>query len=221
MKRLSKRLSSLSIVVAAVVAASGLSGCAALFIGGAMVGGTLVATDRRTSGAQLEDQSIELKGGKRVAEVTDQQKSRVSVTSYNRTVLLTGEVQTDTEKAAAEQAVTQLENVRTVVNEITLAGNNTFSRSGASDALLTSKVKATLIDARDVMANAFKVVTERGTVYLMGIVTQREADRATDLARSISGVQKVVRVFEVVSEDELARLRPAEPPKPATSSNKP
>jgi len=221
MKRLVSRLSPLPIVVAAVVAASSLSGCAALFIGGAMVGGTLVATDRRTSGAQLEDQSIELKGGKRIAEVTDQQKSRVSITSYNRTVLLTGEVQTDTEKAAVEQAVTQLENVRTVVNEVSLAGSNTFSRSGASDALLTSKVKATLIDARDVMANAFKVVTERGTVYLMGIVTQREADRATDLARSISGVQKVVRVFEVVSEDELARLRPAEPPKPATSSNKP
>src|SRR6185436_3714511 len=215
MKSLSSRLSPLTVVVAAVVATSSLSGCAAFFIGGAMVGGTLVATDRRTSGAQIEDQSIELKGGKRLSEVTDQQKSRVSITSYNRMVLLTGEVQTDTEKAAAEQAVTQLENVRTVVNEISLAGSNTFSRSGASDALLTSKVKATLIDARDVMANAFKVVTERGTVYLMGIVTQREADRATDLARSISGVQKVVRVFEVVSEDELARLRPAEPPKPA------
>lgn len=223
MKSLSSlsRFSPLTVVVAAVVATSSLSGCAAFFIGGAMVGGTLVATDRRTSGAQIEDQSIELKGGKRLSEVTDQQKSRVSITSYNRMVLLTGEVQTDTEKAAAEQAVTQLENVRTVVNEITLAGNNTFSRSGASDALLTSKVKATLIDARDVMANAFKVVTERGTVYLMGVVTQREADRATDLARSISGVQKVVRVFEIVSEDELARLRPADPPKPATSSNKP
>ena len=114
--------------------------------------------------------------------------------------------------------------MRTVVNEISLAGSNTFSRSGASDALLTSKVKATLIDARDVMANAFKVVTERGTVYLMGVVTQREADRATDLARSISGVQKVVRVFEIVSEDELARLRPADPPKPAdtkAASSKP
>jgi len=210
MKSLSSlsRLSPLTVVVAAVVATSSLSGCAAFFIGGAMVGGTLVATDRRTSGAQIEDQSIELKGGKRLSEVTDQQKSRVSITSYNRMVLLTGEVQTDTEKAAAEQAVTQLENVRTVVNEISLAGNNTFSRSGASDALLTSKVKATLIDARDVMANAFKVITERGTVYLMGRVTEREADRAVEIARGVSGVQKVVRLLEILTEQELADLAP-------------
>jgi len=198
----------LSMLLAALVAASALSGCAVLFLGGAAVGGALVATDRRTSGAQLEDQAIELKAAGRLRDAIDPQRSKVGVVSYNRMVLLTGEVQSDAEKANAEQAVAKLENVRSIVNEIGVVGSATFSRSPSGDALVTSKVKATLIDARDLQANAFKVTTERGTVYLMGIVTEREADRATELTRSISGVQKVVRVFEIVTEAELANLRP-------------
>ena len=219
MKSLSR--SRLALVMAAALATSAVSGCAFLFLGGAMVGGSLVATDRRTSGAQLEDQALELKAAGRLRDVTDQQRSKVSVTSYNRMVLLTGEVQSDAEKANAEQAVTRLENVRSVVNELGVVGSATFGRSVTGDALVTSKVKATLVDARDLQANAFKVVTERGTVYLMGIVTEREADRATELTRSISGVQKVVRVFEVVTEAELANMRPvpntANPPAAAAS----
>ena len=198
----------LTMLTAAVVAASALSGCAFLFLGGAVAGGALVATDRRTSGAQLEDQAIELKANGRLKDVIDAQRSKVDVTSYNRMVLLTGEVQNEAEKANAEQAVARLENVRSVVNEIGIVGSATFSRSRSGDAFITSKVKATLVDARDLQANAFKVTTERGTVYLMGIVTEREADRATELTRSISGVLKVVRVFEIVSEAELANLRP-------------
>jgi len=199
----------LTMLTAALVAASALSGCAALFLGGAFAGGALVATDRRTSGAQLEDQAIELKASGRLRDVIDAQRSKVEVTSYNRMVLLTGEVQNEAEKANAEQAVARLENVRSVVNEIGIVGSAAFSRSSSGDAFITSKVKATLVDARDLQANAFKVTTERGTVYLMGIVTEREADRATELTRSISGVLKVVRVFEIVSEAELANLRPA------------
>jgi osmotically-inducible protein OsmY len=180
----------------------GLSACAPLVIGSA-VGSAIMVTDRRTSGTQIEDEAIELKATKRVGEVLGDRGGRVSATSYNRLVLLTGQVPADGDRAAVEQAVARIENVKTVVNELTV-GFTTGIGTRSNDLLLTSKVKATFVDAKDVQANAFKVVTEAGVVYLMGRVTQREADRATELARGISGVQKVVRVFEVVSESELA-----------------
>lgn len=196
--------------LAAALAASTLLGaCAPLVVGGAMVGGALVVTDRRTSGTQLEDQTIEFKAGARMREVVGE-RGRVSATSYNRLVLLTGEVATEADKAAAEQAAARVENVRATVNElVVLEGGFASSLANRSnDAILSGKVKASLVDAKDLQANAFKVVTERGTVYLMGRVTEREASRATDVARSINGVRKVVRVFEVVSEAELATGAP-------------
>lgn len=194
--------------VAAIVMFAGLvSACAPLVMGGAMVGTALVASDRRTTGIQLEDQSIELKASARVREVIGE-RGRVSITSYNRLVLITGEVQTDADKVAVEQAIAQVENVRSTVNELVVLGTNAFASTLANrsnDSILSGKVKATFVDARDIHANAFKVVTERGAVYLMGRVTEREANRATELARSVGGVQKVVRVFEVITEQELAR----------------
>ncbi len=196
--------------LAAVLAATTLLGaCAPLVVGGAMVGGALVVTDRRTSGTQLEDQTIEFKAGARMREVVGE-RGRVSATSYNRLVLLTGEVATEADKAAAEQAAARVENVRATVNELAvLEGGFASSLANRSnDAILSGKVKASLVDAKDLQANAFKVVTERGTVYLMGRVTEREASRATDVARSINGVRRVVRVFEVVSEAELATGAP-------------
>ena len=196
--------------LAAALAASTLLGaCAPLVVGGAMVGGALVVTDRRTSGTQLEDQTIEFKAGARMREVVGE-RGRVSATSYNRLVLLTGEVATEADKAAAEQAAARVENVRATVNElVVLEGGFASSLANRSnDAILSGKVKASLVDAKDLQANAFKVVTERGTVYLMGRVTEREASRATDVARSINGVRKVVRVFEVVPEAELATGAP-------------
>jgi len=183
-----------------------LSGCAGLVVGGAVMGG-LMATDRRTSGAQIEDQAIELKAINRV-QTTLGERGHVSVTSYNRMVLLTGEVPTEADRAAVEQAVTQIENVRAIVNELAVSTNSTIG-SRSNDAVLTSKVKASFLDAKDLQSNAFKVLTERGQVFLMGRVTEREARRAGDVARSISGVLKVVRVFEVISEAELAELQPA------------
>lgn len=193
--------------VAAALAASTLLGaCAPLLVGGAMMGGALVVTDRRTSGTQVEDQAIEFKAGARVRDATGD-RGRISLTSYNRLVLLTGEAASDADKEAAEQAVARVENVRATVNELVVIGSTGFSSSFANrsnDAILTGKVKATLVDAKDLQANAFKVVTDRSVVYLMGRVTEREATRATEVARSISGVRKVVRVFEVVSEAELA-----------------
>ena len=188
-------------VAAALAAASLMSACAPLLIGGAVVGSGLVATDRRTAGIQIEDESIELRAASRIRELAT--LGQVSVTSYNRMVLLTGEVPGAPERAAVEAAVAKVENVRAVVNEIVVAPNSAFS-SRAEDGRLASKVKLTLVDAKDVQANAFKVTCERRVVYLMGRVTEREANRGAELASQVSGVEKVVKVFEIISEKDLS-----------------
>lgn len=197
--------------LAAAALTGALSACAPLVLGGAMVGSVLMVTDRRSSGAQVEDQAIELKAINRVREAVGE-RGHVNTTSYNRMVLLTGEVPTEADRVAVEQAVARIENVRSTVNDLALSGNSSLT-SRSNDTILTSKVKASFVDARDMLSNAFKVTTERGTVYLMGRVTEREATRAADLARSVSGVQKVVRVFEIVTEAELADLQPKTPAK--------
>lgn len=196
----------------ALVAGTTLSACAPLLIGGAIWGGTMVVTDRRTSGTQLDDQSIELKSIRRISDVIGD-RGHVNVTSYSRLVLLTGEVPTEADKAAVEQAVARIDNVRSIVNELTLTSPSSLS-GRSNDTLLTSKVKASMVDAKDIQANAFKVVTERSVVYLMGRVSERESDRAADVARGVSGVQKVVKVFEVVTEGELADTQPKTVAKP-------
>ena len=183
-----------------------LSACFPLLAGGALAGGALVAIDRRTSGAQLEDEGIELRAMSRLRD-TIGSRARVSVTSYNRQVLLTGEVLNEPDKKAVEQVITRVENVTSVVNELAVINSPTLVQR-SSDVLITGQVKALLVDSKDLFANAFKVVTERGTVYLMGRVTQREADRATDIVRGARGVQKVVRLLEIISENELRSLTP-------------
>ena len=204
-KRSISAASRMAVLAAAVTTATLLGACAPLLIGGAMVGTALSVTDRRTSGAQLEDQAIELKAINRVREAAGS-GSNVNVTSYNRTVLLTGEVASDAARGAAEQAVARIENVRATVNELAVMGTTTLS-ARSNDAILSSKVKAAFVDAKGLQANAVKVVAERGSIYLMGRVTEREANRATELARATSGVGKVVRVFEILSEAELAALQ--------------
>lgn len=193
------RLSAAAALAAAL--AGGLSACAPLLVGGAVVGGGLVATDRRTAGIQLEDEGIELRAASRIRELAT--LGQVSVTSYNRLVLLTGEVPGANERAQVEQAVARVENVRGVVNEVVVAPNSSLS-SRTADSGLAAKVKLTLVDAKDVQANAYKVVAERRVVYLMGRVTEREANRGAELASQVSGVDKVVKVFEIVSEKDLA-----------------
>lgn len=195
-----------SALLAALAASSLFSACAPLLVGGAVVGTTLVVADRRTSGTQVEDQGIELKTLSRVREAIGD-RGHVNATSYNRMLLLTGEVASEADKAAVEQNVARIENVRSIVNELGVMGATSLT-SRSNDTILTSKVKASFVDAKDVQANAFKVVTERGVVYLMGRVTEREATRASEIARGVGGVQKVVRVFEVVSEAELADMVP-------------
>jgi osmotically-inducible protein OsmY len=192
-----------------VAAAATLSGCFPMIMGGAMMG-TLVATDRRTSGAQLEDEGIELRAASRVRENLGD-RVHVNVTSYNRRVLITGEVPNAQDKQLVEQVVSHVENVVSVVNELAELGNTTLTQR-SSDVLVSARVRAGLVDAKDLVFNSFKVVTERGTVYLLGRVTQREAERATEVARSTSGVQKVVRVFENLSEDELRNMLPQPAP---------
>ncbi|NML13904.1 BON domain-containing protein [Azohydromonas caseinilytica] len=194
-------------LVAVLGAAAWFSGCAPLVVGGAAVGGALVFNDRRTSGTQIEDQAIEVKAGNRVREVLGD-RGHLNFTSYNRALLITGEVPAEADRQAVESAVSGIENLRAVVNELGVLGNSSLT-SRSSDTIVTSKVKATFVDAKDLQASAFKVVTERGTVYLMGRVTEREAARATELARNIGGVEKVVRVFEILTESELANLQTA------------
>ncbi|WP_029526462.1 BON domain-containing protein [Polaromonas glacialis] len=190
---------------AAVLLSSLLSACVGpLLVGGAMVGGTLVAVDRRSSGAQLDDEAIEVRAASQIRSNLGT-RVRASVTSYNRQVLLTGEVPNLQDKQRVEDVVKSVENVASVVNELAVL-NSPSLMDRSADALLTGRVKAMLLDASDLQSNAFKVVTERNTVYLMGRVTQREADRATEVVRATPGVQKVVRLLEIISEQELQRL---------------
>jgi osmotically-inducible protein OsmY len=190
--------------LAAATLAAALSACAPLIIGGAAVG-AMVTLDRRTSGAQLDDEAIELRGASRLREALG--AVHVNINSFNRQVLLTGEVPNEAAKQTAEQVISRVDNVKGIVNELAVMSSTTLAQR-SSDTLVTAKVRASLVDARDLYVTAFKVVTERGTVYLMGRVTQREADRATQMVRTIPGVQRVVRIFETISEEELRRLAP-------------
>ena len=202
--------------LAAATLAAGLSACAPLIVGGAVVGGVM-AVDRRTAGTQIEDEGIELRAANRIRETLGD-RVHVNVTSYNRQALLTGEVPTAQDRQTVEQIVSQVENTRSVVNDLAVMPPSTLSQR-SNDTFITGKVRASLVDAKDISANAFKVVTERNVVYLMGRVSQREATRATEITRGVGGVSKVVRVFEIVSEEELRRIAPQ--PAPVTTDSAP
>jgi len=201
-------------VLGALLLFSTLGACAPLMIAG-VAGTAMVASDRRTSGAQLEDESIELRAQARIRDNLGE-RVHVNVTSFNRQVLLTGEVTAEKDRQAVVQLVERIENVKAVVNELAVMPMSNLSER-SNDLLIVAKVKASFVDSRDLFANAFKVVTERGTVYLMGRVTQREANSATQLTRNVSGVNKVVRLFEIISEEELRNLLPP-PPAPAEAA---
>lgn len=187
----------------AASALTSLSGCAPLVVGSAVMTG-VVATDRRTAGSQVEDESIELKVASTVRQNLGD-RVHLNVTSYNRKVLLSGEAATAADRERAEKLAQSQENVQSVVNDLAVMAPSSLTQR-SKDTILTGQVKAAFIDAKDLQVNSIKVVTERGTVYLMGRVTDREAKRAVDVTRAISGVAKVVRVFELISEEELRRL---------------
>jgi len=182
-----------------------LSGCFGLIVG-AGITGAVSAVDRRTLGAQTEDKSVTVKAEIKMREVTNG-NGNINVTSFNRKVLLTGEVRDEAMKAAAEREVRKIENVVSVINELKISGSSSYT-SRSNDALITTKVKASLVDMKTVSAISFKVTTERGVVYLMGLVTPREGNIAADVAKGVSGVTSVVKIFEYISEED-ARAKQA------------
>jgi osmotically-inducible protein OsmY len=172
---------------------SQITACVPVVVGGAAAGGAMAA-DRRTSGIYVEDENIELKALKQM-ETNLGENAHVNVTSYNRNVLLTGEVPVAESKTKAESLVKEITNTRSVTNEITVGPKSSIG-SRSNDTYLTSKVKTKFITENKFSANHVKVVTENSVVYLLGIVTKAEGDAAADIASNTDGVAKVVKVFE-------------------------
>lgn len=187
-----------------------LQGCFPVVAAGVGTG-VFAALDRRTVGTQTEDETIEWKASARQRENFGE-KVHVNFTSYNRKVLLTGEAPSAEIKAEVERLTASVPNVQGVYNELTVAGASSFS-ARSNDTYITSKVKARFIDAAKFSANHVKVVTEAGTVFLLGLVTQREADAAIEVARTTSGVMKVVNLMEIISEAKARELDPPPPDK--------
>ncbi len=192
-----------------------LEACVPAALVGGGVAGSMAASDRRTFGTQTEDRTIGFKG-ESVADAVVGNQGHVSVTSFNRLVLITGEVPNEGMKTRVASEVKQVPNVRNIVNMLEIGAPSSMG-SRSSDSLITAKVSASFLDAKDLYSNSLKTVTERGVVYLMGRVTEREGNRAAEVASMVPGVQRVVKVFEHISEEELESMKvqivpPAEPP---------
>lgn len=179
-------------LIALLIIVSALSGCAAVVVGGAGTA-ALVGADRRTVGTVAEDQGIEFKTNNRISDKYPD--AHINITSYNRMVLLTGEAPTNAARSEIEKIARAVENVRGIYNEIAVVGNSALTARG-NDSYLTGKVKARFVDSQKFNALYVKVVTESSVVYLLGMVNRKEADDATEIARTTGGVQKVVRLFE-------------------------
>jgi osmotically-inducible protein OsmY len=201
-----------ALAIMAAVAALSSAGCAPLLVGGAVAGGVMVASDRRSPGIQLEDQAIELRVREALGKAFPKDRANISVTSFNQRVLLTGEVTEAQMKSEAEAIARKSENVRAVVNELHVGSLSTFANRNF-DTALTSKVLAALLQAPGVPSGAIKVVSERAVVYLMGRVTPSEGEAAARAASRVAGVQRVVKNFDYLSEkeaaDEAAKASPA------------
>ncbi|MBS7328540.1 MAG: BON domain-containing protein [Oxalobacter sp.] len=181
-----------------------LTACVPVMLVSGAVGGGMAASDRRTVGMQTEDKVITLKG-ENIAAKTSGENGHVNVACFNRKVLLTGEVDSEATKQAVANEISSIENVQAVVNEIAVMAPSTIG-SRSNDSLITSKVSASFLAEKDLYSHAFKTVTERGTVYLMGRVTEREGNHAAQVASGVSGVQQVVKVFEYITEEELQKM---------------
>ena len=194
----------LGLALGTVLCAS-LQGCLPLVVGATAVG-SMAAVDRRSLGMQTDDKTIELKGEGRARKITGD-KGRVAVTSYNRMVVLSGEVADEKMKAEVQAQIATLGDLKKIENDLEVAPVSTVS-ARSSDLLITSKVKAAIIDTKDLYISAFKVHTDRGVVYLLGRVTQREAKLGAEVARNAaSDIRKVVKLFEYISEDELLEIK--------------
>lgn len=192
--------------------AATLQGCV-LAIAGAAAGGALVGTDRRTLGAQTEDREIQVKA---LTQLNNQlpDGSHVDVTLFNRRVLLTGEVPNEASKQRAEEIVRGVNNVHAIVNELAVEDPSSLT-TRANDSYLIGRVKTELIAEKGISANNFKVVCERGNVYLMGLVTVREGDIGADAASRVPGVMQVVKVFQYIEPQGAPALSAAPANSPA------
>jgi len=192
-----------------VALAVGLQGCPAIIAGGG-VAAVSSLEDRRTTGTQLDDNAIESRAASRIGERLGE-RAHVNVTSFNRAVLLTGEVWDDATRAEVEKIVAGVPNIRSVTNEVQVSGLSSAT-SRANDTALTARVKGRFINVQGLNPLHVKVVTEAGVVYLLGVVTETEAETATELARTTGGVRKVVKVFEYCKSTEEPCKPPAQPP---------
>jgi osmotically-inducible protein OsmY len=203
------RIRNLALLALSVPMLAGCFGAAAVGVGAS----ALLITDRRNSETYISDESMEVRAANRINEKYGD-KVHVNVTSYNRMVLLTGEVPTAEIKADVEKIVSGVPNVKSISNELAIAGPSSFG-GRSNDSYITSKVKARFVDASKFSPNHVKVVTEAGVVFLLGLVTQAEASAAVEIARTTGGVQKVVRVFEIISPEQAKALDNKPEPAPA------
>ena len=189
-----------------------LQGCPAIIAGGSVVAVTSLE-DRRTTGTQLDDSGIESNAASRIGQRVGE-RAHINVTSFNRAVLLTGEAWDEATRTEVEKIVAVVPNVRNVTNEVQVAGASSAT-SRANDTAITARVKGRFVNVKGLNPLHVKVVTEAGVVFLLGLVTETEAETATDLARTTGGVRKVVKVFEYCksTEDPCKPPPPAAPPK--------
>jgi osmotically-inducible protein OsmY len=192
------------LLLALLVLAPLLEGCFPLIAGGALIGGALMVADRRSAGTQVDDGKIEIKAIKGINDKY-REASHVNVTSYNRNVLLSGEARDDSVKQDAEKIVREIEGVRNVFNEVTIAGNSSLG-ARSNDSLITSKVKGRFLTAggNKFQPNHVKVVTENSIVYLLGLVTKAEGEAASEVTSTTAGVQRVVKLFEYIEPEKKA-----------------
>ena len=206
---------------AAAMLVSVLPACAPLVIGAIVAGTAVVATDRRTTGAQIDDQSIELRLSNELGTAFKANSGdfHISINSFERKVLLTGEVPTEQAKAQAGEIAARSLNVRTVVNELAVAKPSTLGQR-TNDTTVGTKVRAQFVNTKEIPFNSISIVTERGVVYLMGFVTAKEAEIAAHVASRVAGVQQVVKVFDIGTPEEVQRRRlgASQQPAPATTA---
>ena len=202
------RIATVSLLACAAL----LQGCAPLVVGGAVAGGAMVAADRRQPDIMATDERIEIQATNRISDIF-KDKGHINVTCYNKEVLLTGEAATEALKQDAEKAAAIVPEVKGVINDLQIGPPSSLGQR-SNDTYLTSVVKSRFVTAQKFNPIHVKVVTESGTVYLMGLVTRREADDATQIARTTSGVKRVVRVFEYIAEPP-PQPKPAPAPAPA------
>lgn len=215
---------SMTLICAALGAVVTLPACAPLVIGGIAAGTAIVATDRRTTGAQLDDKTIQVRVANELSSALKGNDIHINVNSFERRVLLTGEVPNEAVKKQAAEIAARSANVRVVNNETVVAAPSTFGERTDDNALGT-RVRAAFVNTRDIAFNSVDIVTERKVIYLMGAVTQKEGDVAAHVASRVSGVQQVVKLFEHESPDDINRRRtgaaPPPPPQPPVATPAP